>query len=78
MTSELWTRCPDHGDMDPRLYDGSTLLCPFCKKPIECPGGLVRVPFDEAVERMAEYDKAQAYSATYPQLLWAALGEEDT
>lgn len=53
---ELWIRCPNHGDLDARLEDGAGLLCPFCARSIRCPGGLVRLPFDEAMARLDAWE----------------------
>jgi len=47
---ELWTRCPKHDDLKRR----HCLIC------MGYPDhGLVRVPFDEAVERMTKWERRQ-------------------
>ena len=72
---ELWTQCPRRDDLKRRN-------CPVCDGYPD--HGLVRVPFDQAVERMADYlrrydDDEQAegfYRGRAADLLRAALGEE--
>ena len=83
---ELWTRCPDCEGR--KYYDGPSEMCGCWMVVYEvgepwgclqhrcraCFGtGLVRVPFDEAVQRMArEFGGAHAY---WEMVLRAALGE---